>query len=136
MITAVDTSVLVDVLTDDETFGAASAQALADAVLAGGVVACDVVWAETAAGFAELDAFRETMDELGVLFSASETATAEAASAAWRAYRIGGGAGGRIVSDFLIGAHALVQTDRLLARDRGFYRGYFRDLAIVEPSGS
>jgi predicted nucleic acid-binding protein len=39
----------------------------------------------------------------------------------------------RVIVDFLIGAHALVTCDRLLARDRGYYRDYFAGLGVVEP---
>jgi predicted nucleic acid-binding protein len=38
-----------------------------------------------------------------------------------------------VAADFLIGAHALVQCERLLTRDRGFYRGCFTGLKVLEP---
>jgi predicted nucleic acid-binding protein len=51
MITAVDTNVLLDVFTDDPTFGAGSLAALRACLAEGSLVACDVVWAELIAAF-------------------------------------------------------------------------------------
>ena len=56
------------------------------------------------------------------------------AGKAWKEYRSRGGSRKRIVSDFLIASHALNQADRLLTRDRGFYRSYYQKLQVVDSS--
>ena len=45
-----------------------------------------------------------------------------------------GGKRGRVVPDFIIAAHAQVLADRLLARDRGYYRDYFVQLPLWDAS--
>ena len=133
MITAVDTSVLLDVFAEDPTFCARSQAALRSAIREGGLVACDVVWAEVAAAFPTAEASATAMGTLGVTFNAATAAGAAVAGLAWKAYRRRGGPRQRVVADFLVGAHALTCADRLLTRDRGFYRTYFPRLSIVEP---
>ena len=39
----------------------------------------------------------------------------------------------RVVADFLIGAHALLQCDALITRDASFYRDYFKGLKVIVP---
>ena len=51
-------------------------------------------------------------------------------------YRSKGGKRTRMVPDFLIGAHAMLQCDALITRDGGFYRDYFKDLKIINPKAS
>jgi len=41
----------------------------------------------------------------------------------------------RVVQDFVIAAHAQQLADRLLARDRGYHRDYFKGLDLWDPSG-
>jgi predicted nucleic acid-binding protein len=49
----------------------------------------------------------------------------------WGHYRESGGARKRIITDFLIGAHAATKAERFLTRDRGFYKSYFPELQIL-----
>jgi predicted nucleic acid-binding protein len=39
-----------------------------------------------------------------------------------------------VLSDFMLGAHALVQADCLLSRDLGIYKSNFSDLQIVSSA--
>ena len=50
-----------------------------------------------------------------------------------RRFRDRGGRRERVVADFLIGAHALLQSDALVTRDAGFYRDYFKGLKVIVP---
>jgi predicted nucleic acid-binding protein len=134
LITAVDTNVLLDVFGADPKFGEASAEALRYCLGEGALVACAAVWAETATAFHGSEKFRRAMADLGVVFEPLREAAAIRAAEAWRRYRAHGGPRSRIASDFLIGAHALTVADRLLTRDRGFYRRYFGGLKVLDPA--
>jgi hypothetical protein len=136
VITAVDTSVLLDVFGADLTHGARSKQALRTAIAQGRLVACEVVWAEVGGFFATSAHARAAMEHLEVDFSAITVETALEASRVWKTYRAQGGKRVRVAADFLIGAHALSQADRLLTRDRGFYRSCFKRLSILDPTRS
>jgi predicted nucleic acid-binding protein len=136
VITAVDTSVLLDVFLADPTFGVRSREALRACTHEGSLVACDVVWAEIAAAFAAERSAREALERLGVEFSSIDAATALAAGKAFKDYRRRGGTRQRVVPDFLVGAHAQAAADRLLTRDRGFYRLYFQAIPILDPSST
>lgn len=134
MITAVDTCVLLDVFTADPTFGPASRERLGACLASGPVLVSPVVWAETGAFFPESDSAEAAITTLGAEFCPLDRRSADLAGQAWRNYRQRGGSRQRVVADFLIGAHASLQAERLLTRDRGFYRRYFPDLTVVDPT--
>lgn len=134
MITAVDTNVLLDVFGADPAYGPASRAALQRSLDEGALIACDVVWAEVGAFFPSPGAAAEAMGTLGANYSPLSQVAALGAAEAWRAYREQGGPRARVVADFLIGAHARAQADRLLTRDRGFYRSCFVALKVVDPA--
>ena len=62
---------LIDVFAADPEHGPASREALRDCMEAGGLQACEVVWAEVASGFAESTRASELLDSLGVAFRCS-----------------------------------------------------------------
>ena len=121
---------------------------LLSAVRSGPVVICPVVYAELAAHFTSARDLDRFLGDAGVQMSAFEVQSLAHAGDAWKRYR--GRTKGqpqercprcghrltarrRVISDFLIGGHAVVQADRLLTRDRGYYRTYFPRLPILDP---
>ena len=135
MITAVDTNVLIDVGVEDAARAREAAQALEACASEGPLVICDVVLAEFARGFPPDEDPARWMSDFGIAYDPILEETAVAAGRIHaRHSESSGQRSRRPVADLLIGAHALRQANRLLTRDRGFYRDYFRGLRVIEPA--
>jgi len=136
MRTAVDSSVLLDVLTGDSAHADASERVLRQAAAEGALVVCECVLAEIAPAFAEgASEIEEFLADWELEFVPSTRRSALIAGEMFKAHlaRRRGTRSRRVVADFLIGAHALESADRLLARDRGYYRDYFSMLTVLRP---
>ncbi len=133
MRTAVDSSVLLDVILDAPRFADRSEAALRGAATAGALVVGECVLAEItpALGPERVDEF---VTDWGIEFVPSTRQSSVLAGEMFAAYlRRRRGSTVRVLPDFLIGAHATFAAERLLARDRGYYRDYFRNLVVIEP---
>jgi predicted nucleic acid-binding protein len=107
-ITAVDSSVVLDVFSGDPEFGAASKAALEAALETGTLVACPVVWAELRAHFSDQKAFAQAAQAAQIHFDPFDQACSELAGDAWRTYRRRGGTRTQLVPDFLVRNPAIV----------------------------
>lgn len=134
MITALDTNVLLDIWLPDPVFGSKSAAVIQQADEQGGLVICEIVYAELASCFSTQTAFDRLLDELDIKVTAVPRQAAFQAGHAWKLYHQAGGKRTRIMADFLIGAHAAFAADQFITRDQGFYRRHFGQLKITDPA--
>ena len=114
--TVVDSSVLLDVFTEDPTWLTWSEAQLVAAAQQGALVLNAVVIAEIAPRFSRIEALKDALPSMAVI----EEIPLEAsflAGHAHAAYRRAGGERQAILPDFLIGAHAAITRRRLLTRD-------------------
>jgi predicted nucleic acid-binding protein len=132
---AVDSSIIIDVIYDDPVFGEASGIALSEAVDSDDVVICDAAFAEICSYSEPIEPLLETLSRSGIRFSAlTEQSAIRAGIMQQRFRKRGGKRNDRIISDFLVGAHALLQCNALITRDKGFFRDYFKGLKIINPA--
>ncbi|MDZ4742540.1 MAG: type II toxin-antitoxin system VapC family toxin [Verrucomicrobiota bacterium] len=132
MVTAVDSSVLIDVICDDAKFADKSIATIKKARDEGQIIICECVLAEISPALYPTDiaSFLSTWD---IGFKPSSEETARLAGEFYTLF-CKRKSSGHILSDFLVGAHAIVYADRLLTRDKGYYRDYFKKLKILDPS--
>ena len=128
MITAVDTNVLLDLFRTDSPFHSPSREWLRRAYDRGAVIVCDLVYAELVPAFPSRSSLDGALREIGAALSPIDSSIAYEAGVRWKQYRAAGGSRERIITDFLIGAHAVATADSFLTRDRGVFSAYFPEL--------
>ena len=130
---ALDSSVLLDILIGDPVFAEASETCISDALAREDVVVCDAVVAEVQAMLDTTASLMDTLALLGIRYESTSEGAAMRAGHMNKRFRARGGKRERVVADFLIGAHALLQCDGLITRDAGFFRDYFKGLKLFVP---
>jgi predicted nucleic acid-binding protein len=139
MTTAADTNILTALWNDDDVLNGIAAKSLSHAKQTGPMVICGAVYAELLAAPGRSAEFIDEFcgeAHIDVEWELDEKIW-RAAGAAFQGYaarrRKQGGTGPRrILTDFLIGAHAAVRGYTLLTLDSGVYTAAFPRLAIAK----
>lgn len=130
----VDSSIILDILTEDPEWFEWSATALERQAERSVLVINPVVYAEVSIRFERIE---DLDDALPVTTFRRDPLPWEAAFLAGKCsltYRRRGGVRHSPLPDFYIGAHAAVAGMTLLNRDSARYRSYFPGLEVVAPT--
>ena len=150
-----DTNILLDVLISGAPQRDASERALRESIGAGATVISEAVYAELAARFTTQEELDRFLRDTGIRSEPSGAEALYLAGRAWGEYLLrrpdflvcpSCGASqdvhcpacgtrlrprSHVIADFLIGAHATIHADRMLTRDRGYFRTYFVGLELA-----
>lgn len=130
--TIVDSSVLLDVFTEDPEWVDWSERQLGEAVGGGAIVLNPVILAEVSPHFSRVEDLDDALPPAAII----EEIPFEAAFLAGHAhatYRQRGGERKAILPDFLIGAHAAVTGRPLLTRDPRRVAAHFPSVSLISP---
>jgi predicted nucleic acid-binding protein len=128
----VDTNVLLDVLGADTTFGERSRMVLLQCAQEGVLIINPIVLAEVSALLGSLEELETLLPESLFRRDPIPAAASFLAGQAFKRYKQRGGTKGRMLADFLIGAHAAVAGFGLMTRDEG-YGAYFA-VELLNPA--
>ena len=133
-VTLIDSSVVLDIVTDDPAWGDWSADNLAQARDEGRLVINPIVYAEVSTGFERIEDLDETIPASDFEREPLPYQAGFVAGKAFLTYRRRGGAHLSPLPDFYIGAHAAVAGYRLLTRDASRFRTYFPSVELIAPA--
>jgi predicted nucleic acid-binding protein len=133
--TLIDSNVLLDLVTDGQTWADWSEGQLERAALRGPLIVNDVIYAEISTRYTTVDAVDLMLRDLNVELVTIPRPALFVAGKAYLRYRSAGGMRTGVLADFFIGAHAAVEKLPLLTRDTRRYRSYFPTVVLISPEG-
>lgn len=134
MVTFIDTNVLIDVLDGDPVRSGPSSVRLNEAKARGRVLITDVVFSEFSIAMETVEAAEEVVHSLDITRVRCSAQGLFRAGRAYLAYK-GNNAGPKtnVLPDFLIGAHAAVESAPLVTSDVKRMTAYFPELTVIKP---
>ena len=130
----VDSNVLLDIATNDATWGEWSARALAEAAEQSILVINPIIYAEVSIGYTTIEALDAVLPAALYQREALPWEAGFLAGKCFVQYRRRGGVRSSPLPDFYIGAHAAAGGLALLTRDAARYRSYFPGIEILAPT--
>ena len=130
----VDTNVLVDLLTDDPVWGEWSQRQLDRAAAQDDLAINDIVYAELSVGYSRIEELDAMIREVGLVTAAIPRVALFLAGEAFQRYRSAGGRRTWVLSDFYLGAPAVISGSVLITRDAARYRTYFPGIVLIAPN--
>jgi hypothetical protein len=133
MTALVDSNVLLDIITEDQTWFGWSSQALEDAANASRIVVNTVIYAESSVRFSKIEDMDDMLARAGIERADIPFEAGFLAGKAFSAYKKRAGTKSSVLADFLIGAHAAVSGFQLITRDAARVRTYFPQVTLITP---
>jgi len=155
MTVAIDTNILFDILLPDQKYLERSLTLLTQYGKKHQLVISEVIYSELASQFADEELLQDFLNNTDIRLINSGPEALWISSQAWKAYtnnrtkeflcntcgnmqtlkceKCAALIIGRqyVISDFLIGGHALFHAGTLITRDGGYYQRYFPELVII-----
>jgi len=132
--TFVDSSVLLDLATNDAVWASWSRDRLKASADAGPIWINEIVFAEISIGYTTFEAAADLIDQIGVVSRPIPREAAFLAGKAFVQYRQRGGAKASVLPDFFIGAHAAILGVPLLTRDPRMVALAYPRLQLISPA--
>ncbi|MFW6270499.1 MAG: type II toxin-antitoxin system VapC family toxin [Bacillota bacterium] len=155
MTVAIDTNILFDILLSHQEYKDTSLELILYYSETERLIISEIVYSELASQFDDVELLNSFLNDSNIMLEPTSQRGLWFASRAWKKYNkirdnnlqctkcgykqqvkcekcreiLTGKQ--HIISDFIIGGHAIEKTDTLLTRDLGFYRNYFDELKIV-----
>ncbi|KAA6459282.1 type II toxin-antitoxin system VapC family toxin [Acidobacteria bacterium AB60] len=130
----VDSNVLLDVATNDPSWGDWSTNAIAECANRSALIINPIIYAEVSIGFSSIEALNAALPPASYAREPLPWDAGFLAGKCFLSYRKRGGSRSTPMPDFYIGAHAAVRKLALLTRDVARYRTYFPKLEILGPA--
>lgn len=129
----VDSSVVLDVLTDDGEWADWAQSTLESHGREGALFINPVVYAEVSIGYQRIEELDRALDACGLVARPVPREALFLAGKAYVAHRKRGGLRRSPLPDFFIGAHAAVTGWTLVTRDAARVQTYFPTVALATP---